>query len=231
MLEWLQSLGAIFLDRSDLFLELFVQHVQLTAISIALIAVLGISLGIAMNYNQRFAAITLMITNMLYTIPSIALFGSLIFVTGIGTTSAVIAISAYGMLPLIRNTYVGLREVNPEIIEAAVGMGSTPLQLLLRIQLPLALPVIIAGFRTAVVMAIALGGIASFIGAGGLGVAIWRGISTYNWQLTIAGSILVAAYAVCTDSLLGLLESGIRRKIYGKTTRRPSVWKSMQKAK
>jgi osmoprotectant transport system permease protein len=172
-----------------------------------------------MTYNQRLASIGLMISNFLYTIPSIAMFGVLIAFTGIGNQTAIIAISIYGVLPLLRNTYVGISEVDQSIIEAANGMGSTKMQLLFYIKLPLALPVIIAGFRTAVVMTIALGGIASFIGAGGLGVAIWRGISTYNWNLTIAGSLLVALLAVTLDGVLNIFEKLIRKKIYGKTKR------------
>ncbi|THB63435.1 MAG: ABC transporter permease, partial [Spirochaetaceae bacterium] len=210
-------------------LELLWQHVYLTGISVLLLTVVGVGLGTAMTYSRRLASVGLAVTNVIYTIPSIALFGSLIFVTGIGNTSAIIAISAYGMLPLIRNTYVGLREVNAGVIEAAVGMGSTPLQLLLRIRLPLALPVMIAGFRTAVVMTIALGGIASFIGAGGLGVVIWRGISTYNWELTIAGSILVALFAITADGILNLIEKTIRQRMYGLAERKVSAWNSMRK--
>jgi osmoprotectant transport system permease protein len=116
---------------------------------------------------------------------------------------------------MIRNTYTGIREVDSQITEAAKGMGSTERQLLYKIQLPLALPFIISGFRTMVVMTIALTGIASFIGAGGLGVAIWRGITTNFPALTFAGSILVALMAITADLLLGFVEKKIYKKIYG----------------
>jgi osmoprotectant transport system permease protein len=141
--------------------------------------------------------------------------GFLVGITGIGNTSAIIALVIYGLLPIIRNTYVGIIEVDPMINEAATGMGATDMQLLLKVQLPLALPVIIAGFRTMVVMTIALGGIASFIGAGGLGVAIWRGITTNFKEMTVAGSILVALLALISDLFFGFLEKNIRFKVFG----------------
>jgi osmoprotectant transport system permease protein len=215
-MEFLRTVFELYVDRFDFFLELFFQHVILTAIAVSIITVIGISTGVLMSYNKKFANAMLTITGFLYTIPSIAMFGFLVTVTGIGNTSAIIALSVYGTLPLVRNTYVGIKEVDPFIIEAATGMGSTERQLLLRIKLPLALPVIMAGFRTMVIMTIALGGIASFIGAGGLGVAIWRGITTNYSELTIAGSLLVAFLAVIVDQILNLAEKTIKKHVYGK---------------
>jgi osmoprotectant transport system permease protein len=215
-MEFLRTVFELYVDRFDFFFELFFQHVILTAIAVSIITVIGISTGVLMSYNKKFANAMLTITGFLYTIPSIAMFGFLVTVTGIGNTSAIIALSVYGTLPLVRNTYVGIKEVDPFIIEAATGMGSTERQLLLRIKLPLALPVIMAGFRTMVIMTIALGGIASFIGAGGLGVAIWRGITTNYSELTIAGSLLVAFLAVIVDQILNLAEKTIKKHVYGK---------------
>jgi len=134
---------------------------------------------------------------------------------GIGEKAALPALITYGLLPVIRNTYVGIREVDPLIVESAIAMGVTDRQLLVKVQLPIALPVIFAGFRTMVVMTIALTGIASFIGAGGLGVAIWRGITTYFQEMTVAGSLLVAILAIVTDLLLGWIEKTIRRRVLG----------------
>lgn len=206
----------LYIDRWGFFSNLIFQHIILTSIAISIISVLGLSLGIIMTRNKNFANITLIITNFLYTIPSIALFGVLVAISGIGNKSAIIALTIYGILPIIRNTYVGIKEVDPQIIEAAVGMGTTNYQLLYKIELPLALPVIFAGFRTMVIMTIALGGIASFIGAGGLGVAIWRGITTNFPEMTIAGSLLVATLAIVTDLVLGKIEKIIKLKILGK---------------
>ena len=194
------------MERKEFFLTLFIQHMYLTFLAILIITVIGIAVGIYMTRNKVLAGFIIGTVNIIYTIPSIALFGFLVALTGIGNKSALIALCIYGLLPVIRNTYVGINEVDPFLIQAATGMGSTDRQLLLKVQIPLALPVIFAGFRTMVVMTIALGAIASFIGAGGLGVAIWRGITTNFPEMTFAGSLLVAGLAFVVDFILGLIE-------------------------
>ena len=194
------------MERKEFFLTLFIQHMYLTFLAILIITVIGIAVGIYMTRNKVLAGFIMGTVNIIYTIPSIALFGFLVALTGVGNKSALIALCIYGLLPVIRNTYVGINEVDPFLIQAATGMGSTNRQLLLKVQIPLALPVIFAGFRTMVVMTIALGAIASFIGAGGLGVAIWRGITTNFPEMTFAGSLLVAGLAFVVDFILGLVE-------------------------
>ena len=206
---------ALYRDRWEFFLQLLIEHIYLTFVAIVIISVIGIILGILMTRNKQVANIIMTIVNFIYTIPSIALFGFFVSITGIGFKSALIALVIYGLLPIIRNTYVGITEVDPFMIESAVGMGTTNTQLLYKVQLPLALPVIFAGFRTMVIMTIALGAIASFIGAGGLGVAIWRGITTYFPEMTVAGSLLVALLAIIIDLFLGGMEKNIRKKILG----------------
>lgn len=212
---FLGDILSLYVKRLDFFINLLLQHIVLSAVAVLFITFIGITLGIYITRNKRAAGVVLGITNFLYTIPSIALFGFLVSVTGIGNTSALIALVLYGTLPVIRNTYVGISEVDSDIIESAVAMGSEDKQLLLKVQLPLALPVIIAGFRTMVVMTIALTGIASFVGAGGLGVAIWRGITTNSPEMTAAGSILVALLAVIVDNSIGLLEKKTRKRVLG----------------
>ncbi|WZL81388.1 ABC transporter permease [Vallitaleaceae bacterium 9-2] len=207
----------LYIERWDFFLELLLQHIVMTLVSVVIITILGLGLGILMTKNTWVASILLVVTNFLYTIPSIALFGILVTISGIGNKSAIIALIIYGLLPMIRNTYVGIKEVDPQIIESAIGMGSTELQLLYRIQLPQALPVIMSGFRTMVIMTIALGGIASFIGAGGLGVAIYRGISTYFPEMIVAGSLLVAFLAIGVDAFLQKVEQAMTRKVLGRS--------------
>jgi len=209
----------LYVDRWEFFLELLIEHVIITLIAVSIITVIGLSLGIYMTKNDKLAGVVLTLTNFLYTIPSIAFFGFLVTITGIGNKSAIIALVMYGMLPIIRNTYVGIREVDYQVIESAIGMGSTEKQLLFKIQLPLAMPVIISGFRTMVIMTIALGGIASFIGAGGLGVAIYRGISTYFPEMIIAGSLLVAIFAIITDWILQRIENKLTLRVLGKRKR------------
>jgi osmoprotectant transport system permease protein len=205
----------LYRERYDFFVKLFIEHVLLSGTAIIFITIIGLLLGIYITRNKKAVGIVLGISNFLYTIPSIALFGFLVAIAGIGNKSALIALTVYGVLPIIRNTYVGIDEVDSQIIESAVAMGSTNWQLLLKVQLPLALPVIIAGFRTMVVMTIALGGIASFIGAGGLGTAIWRGITTNYPEMTAAGSLLVATLAVVVDLFLGILEKKVRKRVFG----------------
>jgi osmoprotectant transport system permease protein len=201
--------------RSLFFWELFVQHVMITLLCVSLITLIGLILGILMTRNPLLATLVLRITSFLYTIPSIALFGILVSISGIGLKSAVIAIVLYGLLPMVRSTYTGLRQVPSEVLEAAEAMGTTGWQLLWGIRFPLALPVIFNGFRTMVVMTIALGGIASFIGAGGMGRAIWRGISTNFPEMTIAGSLLIALLAIVSDLLLEMLERVLRIRFLG----------------
>jgi osmoprotectant transport system permease protein len=199
----------LFSDRTDFFIQLLIQHIILSGISIVIITFIGIALGVLISENKSLATLILALTNFFYTIPSIALFGFLVAITGIGAKSAIVALVIYGLLPIIRNTYVGLVEIDPQIIDAALGMGSTELQLLRKVRFPLALPMIFAGFRNMVVMTISLAGIASFIGAGGLGVAIWRGITTNYPAMTIAGSLIVALLAILSDVFLGLIEKKV----------------------
>jgi len=211
-MDFFSKLFELFVSRKDFFLQLVFQHISLSITAILIITVIGITTGILISKSKKAAGIVIAITNFLYTIPSIAMFGFFVSFTGIGNTTAIIALVIYGLLPVIRNTYVGLKEVDEQIIEAAVGMGSTHWQLLWKVQFPLALPVIIAGIRNMVVMTIALAGVASFIGAGGLGVAIWRGITTNFDEMTIAGSLLVALLAIFSDAMLGILEKKLLRR-------------------
>ena len=205
----------LYVNRALFFVQLLGEHVLLCAWAIALISLIGVSTGIWIVRNERSARYVLAASDFLYTIPSIALFGFLVALTGIGNTSALVALVLYGILPMLRATYTGIREVDPQLLETAKAMGSTEKQLLYRVQLPLALPVIFSGFRTMVIMTIALGGITSFIGAGGLGVAIWRGITTNNPEMTVAGSLLVALLAISVDWLIAKGERKLRRSLLG----------------
>ncbi len=211
-----QEMLQLYLARQDFFNNLLVEHLQLSAISISFALVIGLALGILIAQQEKFSLPVLGTINFIYTIPSIALFGFLLPFTGIGDKTAVIALTVYALLPIVRNTYAGLTNVNPVILEAGIGMGSTPWQLLWKIKLPLALPVIMAGIRNMVVMVIATCGIASFIGAGGLGVAIYRGITTVQWPMTYLGSLMIAAIALLCDIVLGQVEKRITLRVNGK---------------
>lgn len=218
-MNFLNNVIKLYVDRKEFFLDLCIQHIVISGIAILIITIIGISVGIMMTRYRILSRIILALTSFLYTIPSIALFGFLVAITGIGRKSAIIVLVLYGILPIIRNTYVGITEVDSQVMDSAVAMGSTDLQLLYKIQLPLAIPFIIAGFRTMVIMIIALAGIASFIGAGGLGVAIWRGISTNYPEMTFAGSLLVALLAFISDLFIGMIEKKIEIKVSGKLRR------------
>ena len=211
-MELLSSIVSLFHDRAGWFLGLLGAHIALAFSAIFMAGIIGLVLGILISEKQRFAPAVMGICNVLYTIPSISLLGILIPFTGIGNKTAVIALTIYGIMPMVRNTYAGITGVDPDIIEAAKGMGSTEKQILFRIKLPLAMGVILAGIRNMVVMVIAVTGIASFVGAGGLGVAIYRGITIYNPAMTAAGSILIALLAIISDFLLGKLEKYFRKR-------------------
>lgn len=216
----LQEIIQVYFARQDYLHELLLEHLQLSAISIVLALISGLLLGILIAEQDKFSLPVLGAINFIYTIPSIALFGILLPFTGLGNTTAIIALTVYALLPIVRNTYAGLSNVDSVILEAGIGMGSTRWQLLWKIKLPLALPVIMAGVRNMVVMVIATCGIASFIGAGGLGVAIFRGITTYQLSLTYLGSLMIAAVALLCDILLGIVEKRITLRVNGKLPER-----------
>ena len=199
-------------NRWDFFLELLVEHIQISLLSIAIAMVIGLIIGIVISEYQKSSRIVIGIVNFIYTIPSISLLGFLIPLSGVGDTTAVIALTVYALLPMVRNTYAGMTNVDPAILEAAKGMGSTRMQVLFKIRLPLAMPVIMSGIRSMVTMTIALAGIASFIGAGGLGVAIYRGITTNNTAMTMDGSLLIALLALLMDFLLGIVERRMTKR-------------------
>ena len=213
MVELIRSILALYTQRGDWFLELLRDHILLSGQAILLSGSIGLLLGIWISQHPKAAPAVMGVCNVLYTIPAISLLGILIPFTGIGNETAVIALTLYGIMPMVRNTYVGLTTLDPDILEAANGMGSTTAQTLLRVKLPMAAGVILAGVRNMVVMTVSVAGIASFVGAGGLGVSIYRGITIYNPAMTAAGSILIAALAVLLDLVLGRL--GKHFKKYG----------------
>ncbi len=200
------------------FGSLLVEHVEISAIAIAVAVVLGGIVGILISEFEKSAKPTLGVINFLYTIPSISMLGFLIPFTGVGNATAIIALIIYALLPMVRNTHTGLSTIDPSILEAAKGMGSTPMQVLFKIKIPLAMPVIMSGIRNMAIMTIALAGIASFIGAGGLGTAIYRGITTNNAAMTMVGSLLIAVLALVVDFLLGIIEK--RMQVRGLKARR-----------
>lgn len=194
-------------NRSDYFLKLLSEHLLISFISVFFVALLGILLGVLVFYSSKSRAVIMPIINFLYTIPSIAMFGLLIPLVGIGLQNALIVLVLYGLMPIVRSTYTGFKEVPLQMVEAAKGLGSTPKQILYKIYLPLALPTILSGLRVTTVMVIALTGLSALIGAGGLGQAIFRGLNTMNTPLIVAGSIGISLFAILGDKFISILEN------------------------
>ena len=195
------------------------EHLILVIISLAIAISIGLPVGIFITRQPKLAAPILGLANAIQTIPSLAIFGFLIsvpFLGGIGKIPAIFALTLYALLPIIRNTYIGINSINPAIKEAGIGMGMTDQQLLLQVEIPLALPVILAGVRVATVISVGIATIAAAVGGGGLGVFIFRGISTVNNELILAGAVPAAVIALSADFGLGLLEKNLTKQIANK---------------
>ena len=187
-------------------ISLLIEHLKLTAISVGLAILIGVPLGIFISYASKAGKPVLSIANIIQAIPSMALLGFMIPLFGIGTVPAVAAVVLYSLLPIIKNTYTGIESINPQTLEAAKGIGLTPLQVLTKVQIPMALPVIMAGVRIASVTAVGLMTMAAFIGAGGLGYLVFSGIRTVNNNQILAGAIPACLLALMVDFLIGLVE-------------------------
>jgi osmoprotectant transport system permease protein len=194
-------------NRIDVLIRTL-QHLGLVAVSVGMAVIVGIPLGILIARNGKLRPAILGFANVVQTIPSLALFGFLLAVPfiGLGARNAVIALVAYSLLPIIRNTYAGIDGVEPAVREAAVGMGMTDWQLLKIVELPLAAPVVLAGIRVAAVIGVGIATISAAIGAGGLGVFIFRGLAMVDNGVILAGAIPAALLALAVDGGLHLLE-------------------------
>ena len=191
-----------------------VGHLWISLVAIVISTALGITLGIyiAGQGRERTADVVLYVAEIMMTVPSLALFGLLMLLlsriglSAIGFLPAVITLIVYGQLPIVRNTYTAIRQVDPAMIEAGKGMGMSESQLLLKVRLPLAFPVIMAGLRNAMVLIIGIGTIAALIGAGGLGVPIFRGLRNARMDLIITGGVSVSLLALLVDCIMALAE-------------------------
>lgn len=191
-----------------------VDHLIISLFSIGIGAILGFGLGIFITGKgrERLADVVLYVAEIMMTVPSLALFGLLMLVlsraglSAIGLLPAVITLVVYAQLPIVRNTYTAISDVDPAMIEAGRGMGMSERQVLFKIKLPLAIPVIMAGVRNAIVLVIGIATIAALIGAGGLGVPIFRGLRNARMDLIIIGGVSVSVLALLVDGLMALLE-------------------------
>ena len=199
-----------FLSRNRAeFLTLLGEHLLLVGVATGVAIMIGVPLGVLLTRKPRLSTPVLGLANIFQTIPSLALFGFLIpipFIGGIGARTAIVALVLYALLPIIRNTYAGIQGVDPAIREAGRAMGMTDRQLLLMVEMPLAFSVILSGIRVATVICVGIATIAAAIGAGGLGVFIFRGVAMVDNTLILAGALPAALMALTADFLLGQLE-------------------------
>ncbi len=202
--------------RAEVWLRTL-EHVGLVAASSTVAVAVGVPLGVLITRRVRLRGLVLGVTNVVQTVPSLALFGFLIplpLLGGIGARTAIVALILYALLPIVRNTYAGITGVDRAVREAALGMGMTDRELLRLVELPLAAPVILAGIRVATVIGVGIATIAAAIGAGGLGVFIFSGVAMVNHVRILAGAVPAAALALLADGALHLVERRLdwRRK-------------------
>ena len=207
-------------NHPDILAGAVVTHIKLSLIAVAFATILGVGLGayIASSGRERTADTVLYLAEIMMTIPSLALFGLLMFtlgamdLTAVGFLPATIALIVYGQLPILRNTYIAIKGVDSALIEAGRGMGMTDRQLLVRVKLPLAVPVIMAGLRNSIILIIGIATIAALIGAGGLGSLIFRGLTNGRMDLIIVGGVSVAIFALLVDGLMSRVELWVTPK-------------------
>ena len=204
---------SFFTDHRAEILGATLDHLSLVVIAMIIAILIGVPLGMFIVQRAALRTIALGIASIFQTIPSLALFGFLIpipFIGGIGKRTAIVALVLYALLPILRNTYVGLTGIDPAVLESAEAMGMTRAQILFRVRFPLGLAVILAGIRTATIITIGVATIAAAIGAGGLGTFIFRGVALVSDALILAGAIPAALLALIADFLLGFLERRLR---------------------
>lgn len=199
------------IDNSTKVIHLTWEHIWIVFLSVMIATLIGVPIGVAITRSEKMASRVIKGANVLMTTPSIALFGIMLPVLsligqGLGKVPAVIALVLYSQLPIIRNTYIAIKNVPPELIEAGRGLGMSSFRRLREVEIPLAIPVIIAGLRTASVMNIGIAAIAAYIGAGGLGVFIQQGIARVYDEMIIAGAVLVSLLAIVVDAAMALTE-------------------------
>lgn len=189
------------------------EHLWLTLISLAIATTIGLSLGLLISKNKKLSSPVVGFVNAIQTVPSVALLGFLLPFLGIGVIPAIVALFLYALLPIVRNTYAGITEIDPSIREAAKGMGMSPLQVLIKVEIPLAMPVLFAGIRTAFVINVGIATLCALIAAGGLGEFIFRGLSTNNPYMILAGAIPAALMALIFDGLMGYIQRHVYQMI------------------
>jgi len=203
----INSFISFVIDRKTEIIDLFIQHIQLTIFSIAIAVAIAIPLGILIVRYRKLSTPVIGLANVIQSVPSLALLGFLIPVLGIGSKPAIIMVVLYSLLPIVKNTFTGLTNISPALVEAADGMGLTNTQVLLKVRFPLAMPIIMSGIRISSVTAVGLMTIAAFIGAGGLGYLVFSGVQTVNNNMILAGAIPACFLAIFLDFIIGKVEN------------------------
>jgi len=203
-------------NNFDVVVELFLQHLQLTLAVIFFSLLIGIPLGLLLARIRWLRGPVMSVLGIIYTIPSLSFFVLLIPIFGLGTRPAIIALTAYAQLLLIRNWLVGLTNIEPAILEAARGMGLNGWQRFWQVEFPLALPMLLAGIRLVALSSIGIGTIAAFINAGGLGVLLFQGVITANYDKIFTGALAVTLLSFAANYIIRYLEQRAELKIYGK---------------
>ena len=194
------------ISKQDKIWEMIVQHCKMVAIAMVISIVLGVVIGYLITYNKKVANVVLYIASVMMTIPSLALFSFLAPLLGLNMKPVITGLVAYTLMPIVRNTYIGLTNIDPSVIGSAQGMGLTNMEITTKIRLPLAFPVVLAGIRTSVVMGIGLTAIAAFVGEGGLGVYIFQGINRDNMNMILTAAILIALITILVDKVLQVVQ-------------------------
>jgi osmoprotectant transport system permease protein len=200
------------IDNNAEVVEKVLQHMQLSFTAVLLACAIGVPLGFLIVNRKKLSDIVIGIANVIQTIPSLALFALILPFLGIGAKPAIFALFLYALLPIIKNTVIGIRNVDPAIRQAATGMGMTKTQILFKVEIPLAISVIMGGVRIAAVSCIGITTIATLIGAGGLGDFIYRGLSVFNMPMILTGALFSAILALFFDFFLGLVEKKLTSK-------------------
>lgn len=201
-----------FADYGSQMMRLIWEHLYISMTALGLGVLVAVPLGVALTRTNKIATVVIGLASILQTVPSLALLALMIPFLGIGQIPAIFALFIYSLLPILRNTYTGMRGVNPDLIDAAKGMGMTEMQLIRKVELPQAAPVIMAGIRLSGTYVIAWAALASYIGAGGLGDFIFIGLNLYIPELIIGGTIPVTVLALLVDFGLGMVEKKVTPK-------------------
>lgn len=200
------TLFEYFVRRWDYILEMTMQHLSIVLTALTISIILGLTIGFIITLNKTLSNIVLSLASLMMTIPSLALFSVMVPFLGIGSTPAIVGLVGYTQLPIIRNVYAGLMNIDPAVVDSAKGMGLSDSKIMFKIKFPLAMPVVFAGIRTAVVLGMGIAAVSAYIGAGGLGVMIFQGINRANINMVMAGAIVISILTVIIDRMLFLLQ-------------------------